>query len=81
MAPNSLREQARRCRRLANEIIDDKAQEALRALAAEYEERAVAAEPEALAAEGRDGATRGSAGRRPTDSVSTASVARQDRAL
>ncbi|HEY1934149.1 MAG TPA: hypothetical protein VGG99_19240 [Acetobacteraceae bacterium] len=38
--PVYLRDQAHRCRRLADEIADDKARTTLLALAAEYEERA-----------------------------------------
>jgi hypothetical protein len=45
--PVYLRDQAYRCRRLADEIADDKARTTLLALAMEYEERAGAEERDA----------------------------------
>lgn len=52
MDPTYLREQAQRCRRLADAISDEKAKLALVELTVEYEERAKAEESEGVVNEG-----------------------------
>jgi hypothetical protein len=49
MDPTYLRQQAERCRRLADAILDEDARSTLLQLAAEYEERAAAKENEPVA--------------------------------
>lgn len=49
ITPEYLRDQAGRCRRLAEDIADDRARTTLLALADEYEHRAAAMEAEANA--------------------------------